>query len=163
MVAESTEDFLESALVHEMARCRRHGVMASLVLAQLDDADTASDAVERAVFDVIRRHVRAADILCRCSERQIAIVLPDTYPSGAMLVGERIVTEVRHGRVAWTVSVGVAWYGSMSNTHAGLVDAAERALAEAKAAGGDRVGPCSARAPFAGMISSDAAASCCAP
>jgi two-component system cell cycle response regulator len=156
-----TEGFLETALTHEMARCRRHGVMASLVVAQLDDPNGASDAIERAVFDVIRRHVRAADILCRCGDRQVAIVLPDTYPSGAMLVGERIVTEVRHGRIAWTVSVGVASYGSMSNTHAGLVDAAERALAEAKAAGGDRVGPCRACAPFAGLTSSDAAASCC--
>jgi diguanylate cyclase (GGDEF)-like protein len=147
---------LESALTREIARCRRHGVMASLVLVDVDDFKAtndrwghgAGDAALKAVADVIRRQLRAADAPCRYGGDEFAIVLPDTYRSGALLVGERIVAEVRHEfvlrriagcRLGLTVSVGVAWYGAMYGTHGELLDAADRALYAAKAAGGDRV------------------------
>jgi diguanylate cyclase (GGDEF)-like protein len=147
---------LESALTREIARCRRHGVMASLVLVDVDDFKAtndrwghgAGDAALKAVADVIRRQLRAADAPCRYGGDEFAIVLPDTYRSGALLVGERIVAEVRHEfvlrriascRLGLTVSVGVAWYGAMYGTHQDLLNAADRALYEAKAAGGDRV------------------------
>ena len=147
--------FLDAALKRELARSRRHGVMTSLVLVDLDnfkDANdrwghAAGDSALRGAADVIRRQLRAADAPCRYGGDEFAVVLPDTYRSGALLVGERIVTEVRRAfqrcvggpRLALTVSVGVAWYGAMSSTHAELFEAADRALYEAKAAGGDRV------------------------
>jgi GGDEF domain-containing protein len=62
-------------------------------------------------------------------------------------VAERIVEEVRRAfrngvamsgcRIGLTVSVGVAWYGSSRATAPDLIEAAERALSEAKAGGGD--------------------------
>jgi diguanylate cyclase (GGDEF)-like protein len=147
---------LESALSREIARCRRHGVMASFLLVDVDDFKAtndrwghgAGDAALKAVADVIRRQLRAADAPCRYGGDEFAIVLPDTYRSGALLVAERIVAEVRHEfavrriagcRLALTVSVGLAWYGAVYGTPRELVDAADRALYAAKAAGGDRV------------------------
>ena len=148
--------FLESALTRETARCRRHGTMTSLVLVDVDNFKQANDrwghgagdAALRAVADVIRRRLRTADAPCRYGGDEFAIVLPDTYRSGALLVSQRIVAEVR-GRfaarpvagceMALTVSVGVAWYGVACGTRGELLGAADRALYQAKAAGGDRV------------------------
>lgn len=148
--------FLESTLSREVARCRRHGVMTSLVLVAVDEfpgtnerwGDAAGDAALRAVGEIIRRKLRAADSACRYRGDEFAIVLPDTYRSGAVLVADRIVAAVRRhfeeGRVAdchiaLTVSVGVAWYGAASATKTALLEAADRALRAAKAGGGDRV------------------------
>ena len=148
--------FLDSSLRRELARCRRHGVMASLVLIELDDfkatndqwGPAAGEAALRGVADAIRRQLRAADVACRHGSDEFAIVLPDTYRSGALLVAERIVTDVRRSFVgrrvagcplALTVSVGVAWYGAQCSTSGELLEAAHRALLLAKAAGGDRV------------------------
>jgi len=145
----------DAELRRELARCRRHGVMASLVLIDVDDfkaandrwGHSAGDAALRSVAKVIRRQLRAADAPCRYGGDEFAVVLPDTYRSGALLVGERIVSEVRRTfergvadcRLALTVSVGVAWYGAMCSTHGELLEAADRALYAAKGAGGDRV------------------------
>ena len=148
--------FLESDLKRELARCRRHGVMTSLVLVDLDDfratnehwGAEAGDAALRGTADVIRKRVRAADAACRYSTDGFAIVLPDTYRSGARLVADRIVEHVRRAFIArrvlgcplaLTASAGVAWYGATAPTKGTLLDAAVRALAAAKAAGGDRV------------------------
>lgn len=147
--------FLESTLKRELARCRRHGVMASLMLIDVDDFKAANDrwghgagdAALRGVADVIRRQLRVADAPCRYGGDEFAVVLPDTYRSGALMVGERIVAEVRRAfergvagcRLTLTVSVGVAWYGAMCATHGDLLEAADRALYQAKGAGGDQV------------------------
>jgi diguanylate cyclase (GGDEF)-like protein len=148
--------FLESTLKRELARCRRHGVMTSLVMVDLDDFKDTNDRWGHAVgdsalqgaADVIRRQLRAADAPCRYGGDEFAVVLPDTYRSGALLVAERIVTEVRRAfatrriatcPLALTVSVGVAWYGATCSTRSELVEAADRALYQAKAAGGDCV------------------------
>lgn len=147
--------FLESTLKRELGRCRRHGVMASLMLIDLDDFKAANDrwghgagdAALRGVADVIRRQLRVADAPCRYGGDEFAVVLPDTYRSGALMVGERIVAEVRRAfargvagcQLELTVSVGVAWYGTTCATYAELLEAADRALYQAKAAGGDQV------------------------
>jgi len=148
--------YFDSALKREMALCRRHGVMASLVLIDLDEfaatndrwGHAAGDAALRGAADVIRRRLRAADVACRHGNDEFAIVLPDTYRSGALLVAERIATDVRRafaGRrvagcpLALSVSVGVAWYGAQCSTAGELLEAAAWALSLAKAAGGDQV------------------------
>jgi diguanylate cyclase (GGDEF)-like protein len=147
--------FLDSALKRELARCRRHGVMTSLVLIDLDDfkgtndrsGRDAGEAALRGVAGVIRRQLRGADAACRRGD-QFAVILPDTNRSGALLVAERILGEVRRAfaarrvdgcPIALTVSVGVAWFGAMCSTRGELLEAAELALQFAKAGGGDRV------------------------
>jgi diguanylate cyclase (GGDEF)-like protein len=148
--------FLDSVLAHEIARCRRHGAMMSVALVDLDGFKDANDraghgvgdAALQAVGDLIRRGLRATDIPCRYGGDEFAIVLPDTYRGGALLVGDRIVAAVRRHfsklplvgcGIALTVSVGVAWYGAACATKTTLLVAADRALYEAKAAGGDGV------------------------
>jgi len=148
--------FLDSVLAHEIARCERHGAMMSVALVDVDGFKDANDraghgvgdAALQAVGDVIRRGLRATDFPCRYGGDEFAIVLPNTYRGGALLVGDRLVTAVRRhfseaplvgGGIALTVSVGVAWYGAACGTKTTLLVAADRALYEAKAAGGDGV------------------------
>jgi len=98
---------------------------------------------QQPLLDVVNECLRLGTPIVRR-----AVVLPDTYRSGALLVAERIVTEVRRAfatrriaacPLALTVSVGVAWYGATCSTRSELVEAADRALYQAKAAGGDCV------------------------
>jgi diguanylate cyclase (GGDEF)-like protein len=148
--------FLDSALTRELARCRRRGVVTSLVLIDLDGfkgtndrwGRHAGDAALCGVAGVIRRHLRAADAACRRGGDEFAIILPDTGRSGALLVAERVVGEVRRAfaarlidgcPIAMTVSVGVAWYGTTCSTRAELLEAAELALRSARTGGGDRL------------------------
>ncbi len=144
--------FLEVALEHEMARCRRRGLVSSLVLLDLDDFKAAGryglgDAALQAVSEVICPKLRGADVPCRYGDDEFAILLPDTYRSDARVVAERIRADVRDhflkrpfaGWLGLTVSVGVAAYGANCATGAALLDAAEGALHEAKAGGGDRI------------------------
>ena len=147
---------LESSLKREVARCRRHGVTSSLVLLDLDAFKAANDrfghgvgdAVLRALGELICRHLRAVDIPCRYGGDEFGVVLPDTDRSHAQLVAERIRSDARSHfaervvggcKVAVTVSVGVATYGPTCATLDALLQAADRALYEAKATGGDRV------------------------
>jgi len=58
---------------------------------------------------VIRRGLRATDFPCRYGGDEFAIVLPNTYRGGALLVGDRIVTAVRrHFSKAPLVDGGIA-------------------------------------------------------
>ena len=88
------------------------------------------------------------DVPCRYGGDEFAIVLPDTDPSNARVAAERISADTdRHFAeqmvggcyLALTVSVGVATYGEHCTTVATLLQAADQALYQAKAAGGNRV------------------------
>ena len=147
---------LESSLQREVARCRRHGVTASVVLLDLDAFKAANDrfghavgdAALRALGELICRHLRAVDIPCRYGGDEFGVVLPDTDQSHARLVAERIRGDAQSyfaeqlvggHRIALTVSLGVATYGPTCATLEALLQVADRALYEAKAGGGDRV------------------------
>jgi len=147
--------FFESVLTRELASCRRHDTGTAVLLVDLDDLKAtndrwghgAGDAALRSVATVIRRQLRGADVPCRVGGDEFAIVLPDTRRSGALLVGERIVADVRDSfelgiagfRLALTVSVGVSWYSALCDTYDELLEAADTALYDAKAKGGDCV------------------------
>jgi len=147
---------LESVLTREVARRRRHGATSSVALLDLDGFKAANDrfghavgdAVLRALGELICRHLRAEDIPCRYGGDEFGVVLPDTDQSHARIVAERIRADARthfaeHAaggrKVAVTVSVGVATFDPTCGTLQALLKAADGALYEAKAAGGDRV------------------------
>jgi diguanylate cyclase (GGDEF)-like protein len=141
--------YFDAELAREVERCRRYGASSSLLLLDLNRFkevnDTfghqAGDEVLRRVGDVLLEHVRAPDVPCRYGGDEFAIILPDTPPEEAMVVGERIRRAVDDafagkpvaGRILpVTASGGVASMGPHSPSAEELVAWADRALYDAK-------------------------------
>jgi diguanylate cyclase (GGDEF)-like protein len=143
----------DEALEHEVSRVRRFGGNLALIMADLDDFKAVNDDyghqigddVLRTFADVVRTTVRAVDIPARPGGEEFAVVLPGTDLGEAVLVAERLRTQLAErripttrGEVAVTVSLGVAAYGeNMSSDD--LFGIADQALYEAKEGGKNRV------------------------
>ncbi len=154
--------FFKSSLRREVERCRRHRVMSSLLLLDLDHFKATNDRFGhgtgalalQALGELMHRHLRAVDIPCRYGGDEFAIILPDTETPAALAVAERITADVnRHfrdvplggRRLGLTVSGGGVTFSAGGGEEQGaspletLVAAADRALYAAKAGGGARV------------------------
>ncbi len=94
----------------------------------------------------IRDGVRGSDVVARYGGDEFVVLLPQTGPSGAMEVAERIRQAVEESRidigghvVRTSVSIGVVSYPSGGGDLATMIDKADRALYKAKHAGKNRV------------------------
>lgn len=139
----------EEAMLHEIAGAPRAPVPA-LLLVDLDrfklvndtDGHLAGDAVLVAVAEVLRSNLRPSDVACRLGGDEFAVVLPRTAPNKAMVTARRLLTAARRApglssaNARVTFSMGVAWLPAPGET-AELVAAADSALYEVKAAGGN--------------------------
>lgn len=98
-----------------------------------DAATIASRAVSQAVRDI--------DIPMQLAEDHILVVMPHTDLDGALVVAERIRRKARTGEGAITVSIGATSVegGAARSTFDQLIGRANRALREARRAGGDRI------------------------
>ena len=133
----------------ELARARRSNSPLSVVMFDVDNfkkindghGHGCGDAVLAAVGQRIRHVLRRSDVRCRYGGDEFLIVLPETGEAGALRVGEWLRAEIEQiqvnaqDRVVPTISVGVATAHAGEMTGAALVDRADRALYEAKAAG----------------------------
>lgn len=130
----------------ELARAQRHGRDLSLALLDLDDftalaAQHGADAAESilsCVGELLARFLRVHDIACRPWGDEYVLVLPETNLDGARMCAERLLLELatcEAGPVPGVgASVGItAFDGTQSFFE--LVDAATRALDEARAFG----------------------------
>jgi diguanylate cyclase (GGDEF)-like protein len=124
---------------------------------------TEGDAELRRVAAQVLRAVRSTDEAFRYGGEELAVLLPACPKEQATRVAEKIRATVAAGpqkqgrfgvRTTTTVSIGVATFPEDGRVARGLVDTADAALYEAKAAGRDRVvaapGPSSKSAPAAG-------------
>lgn len=146
-------------LTEEMERARRYRYPLSLVLCDLDHFkqvnDThghpAGDIVLREGAAVLRRCLRATDLLGRYGGEEFLAVLPQVDLSAACVAAERLrqgleshAVRLPGGAEVWiTASFGVASRDELSDPRSGdlLVSLADRRLYEAKAAGRNRVRP----------------------
>lgn len=134
----------------EFGRARRTRLPLSIVMfdvdrfKQLNDrwGHLAGDAVLAAVGNRLRDLLRRTDLRCRYGGDEFLIVLPDTNLEGGWHIAETLRTELAGLRIAsdeWqatiTVSVGVACVQPDDRHAKGLVNRADAALYEAKAAG----------------------------
>ena len=102
----------------------------------------------RELADLLRRHTRATNPICRLGPSVFALVLADTSAEGARFIGEKLRALVadtpfpgrdveRGGRL--TVSGGVAAFFADAETADELVAAALGALRRARLGGGNRI------------------------
>lgn len=138
--------YIEQRLDEEVKRSNRHGYPMSFLLLDVDHFksynDTyghpAGDVALKMVADVIKDTLRGADVAARFGGEEFAILLPQTVDEEAAAIAERVrrnieATEFPHREV--TVSIGIASCSSELCSTTGLVDAADKALYDAKRLG----------------------------
>ena len=141
----------------EWARARRYGTGTALLLVQLDRfarlvEARGPEAADAALVELIRQTaptLRAADLLTRFSECEIAVFLAQADATGALDVAERIRDRAEQLEVVSaapqsqklriTVSVGVAHLRPAHLNLQALSDDAESAVDAARQAGGNCV------------------------
>lgn len=139
------EPIAETAL----AQIDRRHLPVSLLMIDLDHFKTINDRhghligdeVLRTVTQLIRRELRAGDVLARYGGEELSLLLPDTDAAAARQIGERlrflVETTVMPGRrdpVRLTASFGLATAERSMSLH-DLIHAADVALYQAKANG----------------------------
>jgi diguanylate cyclase (GGDEF)-like protein len=156
LTALASRRYLLLRLEEEFSRARRYRSPLSLVLIDIDrlraindrHGQTGGDAAIRRVGELIRGQVRREDVLGRMGEDVFGVVLPGNRFRGAAILANKIRTEAEETSFAHAgreipirLSCGIATYpdNDTITTHDELIAAAERALSEAKARGGNRV------------------------
>jgi diguanylate cyclase (GGDEF)-like protein len=142
-------------LRHEWASARRYKHPLSLLLFDVDHfkevnddrGHAAGDETLKNIAEIISSSIREVDLCARYGGDEFVLLLPHTPLANATVVAERVRSKLARARMTWagaaasvSLSVGIA-----SNEDAAqekpedLVEAADRALYEAKRAGRDRV------------------------
>jgi diguanylate cyclase (GGDEF)-like protein/PAS domain S-box-containing protein len=142
---------LAEALGKELERSRRHRLPLSVLICDVDHFKLFNDRYGHECGDLVLRMVaqqltaalRTHDLPCRYGGEEFVAVLPSTSQAGAYSVAERLRRDIAAAEVNGlhvTVSVGVASFPWVAaDSPQALVDAADRALYDAKEAGRNRV------------------------
>jgi two-component system, cell cycle response regulator len=145
---------LNQRLSRELARARRYGTRMSVVMIEIDGFKAVNDRYGhgrgdealQAVATVLNLTCREMDVAARLGGDEFVLVLPHTEKPGAAQFAERVREAIAYtppnGRVSITGSFGVASFPEDGTTADGLLQAADRAMYEAKRAGGNRVARC---------------------
>jgi diguanylate cyclase (GGDEF)-like protein len=145
---------LDEALASELERARRYRAPLSVALLDIDHFKAVNDCLSHAAGDLALRELvgvlttllRRSDVLARYGGEEFALVLPETGPEEARLACDKLRRAVAQhpwhavlpGLRGLTVSIGLACDANTPSADR-LLDAADRALYEAKRTGRDRV------------------------
>ena len=143
-----------AAIEREIARCGRTGRGFCLLMMDLDELKMINDRhghfhgdrVLRGVGEVIRRGVRRIDTAARYGGDEFVVVLPETDPTGAYVLAEKIRIDVAEldvvlpaSAVRPSLSIGVVSYPGDGSTADELMIAADAAMYRSKRGGKNRV------------------------
>ncbi len=147
--------FLMERLENELERAARYERLLGVIMFDIDDFKSLNDthghitgdAALRAIGEVLKRSLRTADFVGRYGGDEFVLVLPETSAIGTHRLAERIRRgidrrswDLRGGKMHLTISGGVAGFPDNGVvTPEDLIDRADQALYEAKAAGRNRV------------------------
>ena len=142
---------LWDTLERETAQAERHNHPMSAIMVEIDRFKLTNDhfghlqgdAILRAVADVLKKHTRAGDLAARFGGDEFMLLLPTATKAAAVQIAERIRHHVQEipgpNGVRLTVSIGLASMPEDGRTASALVEAADRAMYEAKYIGGNCV------------------------
>jgi diguanylate cyclase (GGDEF)-like protein len=156
MTGLSSRPYLLRRLEEEFARAHRHRTPVSLVLFDVDRLSAVNetfgfstgDSILQRFAEIVRLQVRREDVCGRLDGATIAVVLPANGYRGAATFAHKVRTDaeeilIEHGDAVYQVhiSAGISTYpdNAVVTGSEKLLAAAQGALAEAKARGGNRV------------------------
>ena len=143
-----------AALEREISRSQRTGRRFCLLMMDLDELKAVNDRyghfhgdrVLRSVGEVIRSSVRRIDLAARYGGDEFVALLPETDPTGAWVLAEKVrlgvgelAIEVDGSPLKTSLSVGVVTHPDDGETADELMIKADEAMYASKRAGKDRV------------------------
>jgi diguanylate cyclase (GGDEF)-like protein len=146
--------FFFAALEREIARSARSGRGFCLLMMDLDELKTINDRlghfygdrVLRAVGDVVTVGVRRIDTAARYGGDEYVVLLPETDPTGAFVLAEKIrlgvhemALDLPEGAPHPSLSIGVVSYPDDGSTADELMISADGAMYRSKRGGKNRV------------------------
>jgi diguanylate cyclase (GGDEF)-like protein/PAS domain S-box-containing protein len=146
--------YLQDALARELALAERQGHPVSVIMADIDHfrkvneqyGHLAGDEILRAFGAILKRNARASDIYCRYGGEEFLLVFPQMPAEKAAARAEQFrrtvaAAPLRYGATAIpiTASFGVAIFPDNGRSGDCVIDAADKALYEAKNNGRNRV------------------------
>gem|GEM_PF-1536717 len=146
--------YLDETVNRELTRATRYNQPLGIVMCDLDHFklvnDThghlAGDEVLRVFAELLKKHARDSDIICRFGGEEFVLFLPDMPPAVAYQRAEQLRTELAAKRITLgpaviqvTASFGVAAFPENGKTMDSLVSAVDTAMYCAKEAGRNRV------------------------
>ncbi len=144
-----------NAVRRELERARRYQHSVSLLMIDVDDfkkyndmyGHLAGDVALKKIAALLRACARTTDVVARYGGEEFGVILPESTPGGALMLAERIKTDIARcnfnpdvpGGVQLTVSVGIysAEGGAVSEDQ--IVGFADEAAYLAKNSGKNRV------------------------
>ena len=144
---------LEQCLDREFARHKRYDSPLSVILFDIDHfkqvndhyGHPAGDEVLKQLVGLIESNLRSSDTLARYGGEEFIILLPESGIDAAREVASKIcslaeaaVFSHKTQRISITISAGISVLTEAIESSEALIDAADRALYQAKAAGRNR-------------------------
>lgn len=147
--------YLTSHMDTRLQAAQKQGKDLSVLMMDIDHFKTVNDTYGHAVGDLvlkefaarIERNIRGVDLAARYGGEEFVVMMPETPTDWAIMIGNRLREEVsdnafdfelKEGAIKITVSIGVAT-SKVGQTPGQLLEAADRALYEAKASGRNKV------------------------
>jgi len=143
------------ALRRELERARRYSHAVSLLMIDVDNfkefndrfGHMEGDQALRAIANILKRCVRASDIVARYGGEEFGIILPESTPIGAQMLAERIKTEIASHEfvegtkepIQLTVSIGIYTSKEGADSEDLMVGFADEASYIAKNSGKNKV------------------------
>ncbi len=148
--------YFESEIKTEVARAKRYQTSLCLVLCDLDGFKNVNDSlghrtgndVLREVGQILQKRLRSSDLIARFGGDEFAVLLHRTDPENGLRVADNLCASIDaqfrvgpFGQLSrrLTASFGCSSLPNQADDEVQLFELADRALYEAKRAGGNRV------------------------
>lgn len=147
-----TRGHILERLTAEVERAKRYEHPFCVLLIDVDGLKAVNDAFGhlagddalRRVAGILRSASRRSDAIGRYGGDEFLAILPETPASGAVILASRLVRQVIEARIPTirdarflSISIGIAQYPEAGGTPEEIIAAADQALYEAKARGGN--------------------------